>query len=171
MQLIEGVEAKIFYGLALNSYPLQSLVVRLLVNRKALLLTLRRLLRQVLRAVQLIEGAEAKAFYGLALNYKPLQALVERLLVKETLSGAEVRETLEGAGVIPFPDPYVEGFTWGEDGGLRYPGMPTQVHGTLYMKRCAGLLNFAARDFDKMTNSHDQNIVTSARQDLLCMPA
>ncbi len=90
-------------------------------------------------AMQLIEGAEAKAFYGLALNYKPLQALVERLLVKETLSGAEVRETLEGAGVIPFPDPYVEGFTWGEDGGLQYPGMPTQVPDTLNLMTCAGL--------------------------------
>ena len=77
--------------------------------------------------VQLIEGAEAKAFYGLALNYKPLQALVERLLVKETLSGKEVAETLEGAGVHHFPDAYVEGFLWGEDGGLRYPGMPTQA--------------------------------------------
>ncbi len=77
--------------------------------------------------LQLIEGAEAKAFYGLALNYKPLQALVERLLVKETLSGKEVAETLEGAGVHHFPDPYVEGFLWGEDGGLRYPGMPTKA--------------------------------------------
>ena len=77
--------------------------------------------------MQLIEGAEAKAFYGLALNYKPLQALVERLLVKETLSGKEVAETLEGAGVHHFPDPYVEGFLWGDDGGLRYPGMPTQA--------------------------------------------
>lgn len=52
---------------------------------------------------------------------------MERLLIKETLSGKEVAETLEGAGVIPFPDAYVEGFTWGQDGGLRYPGMPTQA--------------------------------------------
>ena len=81
--------------------------------------------------MQLIEGAEAKAFYGLALNYKPFQALVERLLVKETLSGKEVAETLEGAGVHHFPDPYVEGFLWGEDGGLRYPGMPTQASRSL----------------------------------------
>ena len=77
--------------------------------------------------MQLIEGAQAKAFYGLALNYRPLHALVERLLVKETLSGKEVVETLEGAGVHHFPDPYVEGFLWGEDGGLQYPGMPPQV--------------------------------------------
>ena len=77
--------------------------------------------------MQLIEGAEAKAFYGLALNYKPLKALVERLLVKETLSGKEVAETLEGAGVHHFPDSYVEGFLWGEDGRLRYPGMPSQA--------------------------------------------
>ena len=82
---------------------------------------------------QLIDGAEAKAFYGLALNYAPLQALVERLLVKETLSGAEVTEVLEGAGVIPFPDPYVEGFQWSPEGGLVYPGMPTQASPPLYV--------------------------------------
>lgn len=85
------------------------------------------MLRSLIAFVQLIDGAEAKASYGLALNYKPLQALVERLLVKETLSGQEVAETLNGAGAIPFPDPYLEGFQWGADGGLRYPGMPTQA--------------------------------------------
>ena len=77
--------------------------------------------------MQLIEGAEAKAYYGLAVNYGALQVLVERLLVKETLSGKEVIETLEGAGVVRFPDPYVEGFLWAEDGGLVYPGMPSKV--------------------------------------------
>lgn len=77
--------------------------------------------------MQLVEGAEAKAYYGLAVNYKPLQALVERLLVKETMSGKEVEETLEAAGVVKFPDPYVEGFAWGKDGGLVYPGMPSEV--------------------------------------------
>lgn len=74
--------------------------------------------------VQLVEGAEAKAYYGLAVNYKPLQALVERLLVKETMSGKEVAETLEAAGVFKFPDAFVEGFAWGPNGGLVYPGMP-----------------------------------------------
>jgi hypothetical protein len=78
-------------------------------------------------ALQLIDGAEAKAYYGLVINYGPLKALVEKLMLKETLSGKEVRETLEGAGVIKFPDPYVEGFGWGEDGMLNYPGMPTKA--------------------------------------------
>ena len=56
--------------------------------------------------------------------------------MKETLSGKEVVETLEGAGVHHFPDPYVEGFLWGEDGGLQYPGMPPQ--GTLpFIAACA----------------------------------
>ncbi|BDA40994.1 ATP-dependent zinc metalloprotease FTSH, chloroplastic [Coccomyxa sp. Obi] len=79
---------------------------------------------------ELVEGAEAKAFYGLAVNYKPLQALVERLLVKETLSGKEVAETLEDAGVVKFPDAFVEGFAWGPNGGLVYPGMPEEAAST-----------------------------------------
>lgn len=77
--------------------------------------------------VQLVEGAEAKAYYGLTVNYKSLEALVERLLVKDTLSGKEVAETLENAGVIKFPDPYVEGFAWDPSGSLIYPGMPEEV--------------------------------------------
>ena len=52
--------------------------------------------------------------------------------MKETLSGAEVTEVLEGAGVIPFPDPYVEGFQWSPEGGLVYPGMPTQASTILH---------------------------------------
>ena len=74
-----------------------------------------------------MEGAEAKAYYGLAVNWGPLQALVERLLVKETLPGKEVIETLEAAGVVHFPDPFVEGFGWARGGGLLYPGMPAEV--------------------------------------------
>lgn len=77
--------------------------------------------------LQLVEGAEAKAYYGLTVNYGPLQALVERLLVKETMSGKDVEETLEAAGVVKFPDPFLKGFGWGSDGGLFYPGMPSKV--------------------------------------------
>ena len=76
--------------------------------------------------LQLVEGAEAKALYGLTLNYKPLEALVERLLRDTTLSGEQVSEVLEGAGLVPFPDPYVEGFHWDDHGRLIYPGMPDQ---------------------------------------------
>jgi cell division protease FtsH len=76
---------------------------------------------------QLVEGAEAKAYYGLALNYGPLRALVNRLLVKETMTGKEVIETLEGAGLVRFPDPYVAGFGWSPGGGLVYPGMSEEV--------------------------------------------
>ena len=81
--------------------------------------------------MQLVEGAEAKAYYGLAVNYAALQALIERLLVKETLSGKEVTETLEGAGVIKFPDSYLAGFGWAPSGGLVYPGMPEEVGGRM----------------------------------------
>ena len=74
-----------------------------------------------------MEGAQAKALYGLTFNYKPLHALVDRLLRDSTLSGEEVAEVLDGAGLVPFPDPFVEGFTWDENGRLVYPGMEEQV--------------------------------------------
>lgn len=77
--------------------------------------------------LQLVEGAEAKALYGLTLNYKPLEALVDRLLRDTTLSGDQVAEVLNGAGLIPFPDPFVEGFKWDDNGRLIYPGMPDEV--------------------------------------------
>lgn len=77
--------------------------------------------------LQLVQGAEAKALYGLVLNYKALQALVERLVQDSTLTGDQVSEILQGAGLRYFPDPYVEGFTWGPDGGLVYPGMQDEV--------------------------------------------
>ena len=90
--------------------------------------------------LQLVDGAEAKACYGLAVNWGPLQALVERLLVKETLPGKEVAETLEAAGVIRFPDPFVEGFGWAQGGGLVYPGMPSEVRRPVRRRQpgCAG---------------------------------
>ena len=77
--------------------------------------------------MQLIEGAEVKALYGLTLNYKPLEALVQRLLRDTTLSGEQVADLLNDAGVIPFPDPFVEGFKWDDNGRLVYPGMPDEV--------------------------------------------
>lgn len=90
-----------------------------------------------------MEGAQAKALYGLALNYKPLHALVDRLLHVSTLTGEEVAEVLDGAGLVPFPDPFVEGFTWDENGRLVYPGIedqvlllfssPTRVHASLLL--------------------------------------
>lgn len=77
--------------------------------------------------VQLVQGAEAKALYGLVLNYKPLQALVDRLIEDSTLTGEQVGQVLEGAGLRYFPDPFVDGFTWSQEGGLVYPGMPEQA--------------------------------------------
>lgn len=77
--------------------------------------------------MQLVEGAQAKALYGLTLNYKALHALVDRLLRDSTLTGEQVAEVLNGAGLVPFPDPFVEGFTWDENGRLVYPGMEDQV--------------------------------------------
>ncbi|GAB4815168.1 hypothetical protein N2152v2_002214 [Parachlorella kessleri] len=80
---------------------------------------------------ELVEGAEAKAYYGLASNYRPLQALVETLLERETLTGAELAELLESNGVKKFDSQMTEGFKWGEDGGLSYPGRPETSRATL----------------------------------------
>ena len=77
--------------------------------------------------LQLVEGAQAKALYGLTLNYKPLHALVDRLLRDSTLTGEQVAEVLDGEGLVPFPDPFVEGFAWDEEGRLIYPGIEDQV--------------------------------------------
>ena len=85
--------------------------------------------------MQLVQGAEAKALYGLVLNYKPLQALVDRLINDSTLTGEQVGQTLEGAGLRYFPDPFVDGFTWGQDGSLVYPGMAEQVCTILTLAR------------------------------------
>lgn len=85
------------------------------------------IIQPLLCFLQLVEGAEAKALYGLTLNYKPLEALVDRLLRDTTLSGDQVAEVLNGAGLIPFPDPFVEGFKWDDNGRLIYPGMPDEV--------------------------------------------
>ncbi|KAK9821723.1 hypothetical protein WJX81_004862 [Elliptochloris bilobata] len=75
----------------------------------------------------LVEGAEAKAYYGLVINYRALEALIDRLLVKETLTGNEVREIAQEAGLKPFPDPYVEGFKFDDEGQVVYPGMQVQA--------------------------------------------
>ena len=69
-----------------------------------------------------MQAAEAKAYYGLTHNYSALQALVEALLDKGSLTGAEVREAMAAAGSQPFKKPYLEGFGWGRDHHLTYPG-------------------------------------------------
>ena len=50
-----------------------------------------------------------------------------RLLRDSTLTGEQVAEVLDGAGLVPFPDPYVEGFQWDENGRLVYPGIEDKV--------------------------------------------
>lgn len=73
---------------------------------------------------ELVEAAEAKAFYGLAANYECLAALADKLLAVESMTGAELAEMLESKGVKKFQAPYVDGFTWGPDGKLIWPGGP-----------------------------------------------
>lgn len=46
---------------------------------------------------------------------------MEKLVEKESLNGDEVREVLEENKVIYFPDPFLEGFGYDEDGYLSYP--------------------------------------------------
>ena len=40
---------------------------------------------------------------------------------------AQVREIVQEAGLKPFPDPFVEGFKYDEEGRIVYPGMQVQV--------------------------------------------
>ena len=89
--------------------------------------------------LQLVEGAQAKALYGLTLNYKPLHALVDRLLRDSTLTGEQVAEVLDGEGLVPFPDPFVEGFAWDEEGRLIYPGMEDQVMHLFFSQQRVGM--------------------------------
>ncbi len=149
MQLIEGAEVKALYGPTLNYKPLlcdaadrgcrsestvwadpelqSCCVLQLIEGAEVKALCGLLLLLTCCCVLQLIEGAEVKALYGLTLNYKPLEALVERLLRDTTLSGEQVADLLNDAGVIPFPDPFVEGFKWDDNGRLVYPGMPDEV--------------------------------------------
>jgi hypothetical protein len=90
---------------------------------------------------QLLDGAESKAYYGLAMNYGALEAVVEALLERETLTGQELGQILEEAGVKKFDTPFVEGFGWGDDGRLIYPGAPVggrpyPIHPTVRPAMC-----------------------------------
>ena len=40
---------------------------------------------------------------------------------------AQVREVVQEAGLKPFPDPFIEGFKFDEEGRIVYPGMQVQV--------------------------------------------
>lgn len=104
--------------------------------------------------LQLIEGAQAKALYGLTLNYKALHALVDRLLRDSTLTGEQVAQVLKGAGLVPFPDPFVEGFAWDAQGRLVYPGMEDQVMSAMSgMHVLLGMEQMPAADLATHTKS------------------
>lgn len=77
--------------------------------------------------LQFLEAAEAKASFGLAVNYKALEALVDALVEKEVLTGEQVTEILEANQVVYFPDPFLEGFGYDEDGKLDYPNRVQEV--------------------------------------------
>ena len=81
-----------------------------------------------------MQAAEAKAYYGLTHNYEALQALVEALLDQGSLTGAQVRDIMAAAGTQPFQQPYLEGFGWGRDHHLTYPG---KVGGLLWGRSAA----------------------------------
>ncbi|KAK9810298.1 hypothetical protein WJX72_008286 [[Myrmecia] bisecta] len=72
---------------------------------------------------ELINGAEAKAYYGLVANYAVYEKLIAALLERQTMTGDELARFLEDNGVVHFPDPFVEGFEWDENGRLVFPGM------------------------------------------------
>ena len=78
---------------------------------------------------ELLEAAEAKAYWGLAANYDALHALAEKLEAAESLTGGEVASLLEGAGVEKYQTQFVDGFNWGEDGSLVWPGRASTENG------------------------------------------
>jgi len=73
---------------------------------------------------ELLEGAEAKAYWALASNYDALKALAAQLEDVESLTGDEVGQLLDAQGAKQFQGPFVEGFSWADDGSLVWPGRP-----------------------------------------------
>jgi len=72
--------------------------------------------------VQLVEGAEAKAAFGLVQNWESLKAVTQALMECESISGDRLREIMVQNDALVFPDPYVAGFGWDEEGEVIYPG-------------------------------------------------
>ena len=72
--------------------------------------------------MQLLGAAEAKASFGLASNWKPLNKIIEHLMEHETLTGPQLVEILNTHDGLFFPDPFVQGFGYHEDGEYFYPG-------------------------------------------------
>lgn len=75
---------------------------------------------------ELLESAEAKAYYGLAMNYEALEKLVESLLAKDSISGKQVDDIFKEHGTLKFPDPFIVGFGWDDNGELLYREEPTK---------------------------------------------
>jgi len=71
---------------------------------------------------ELLQAAEAKAYWALAANYAALEALAGTLGEVESLTGAQLEEVLGAHPLRPFQSPFVEGFAWGPDGSLVWPG-------------------------------------------------
>jgi cell division protease FtsH len=71
---------------------------------------------------ELLLAAEAKAYWGLAANYGALEALAARLGQVESLTGVELEALLAPHGLKRYESPFVEGFAWGADGSLLWPG-------------------------------------------------
>jgi hypothetical protein len=72
--------------------------------------------------VQLVEGAEAKAAFGLVQNWESLKAVTQALMENESITGDRLREIMEENDAQGFPDPFVSGFGWDEEGEVIYPG-------------------------------------------------
>eukprot|EP00891_Asterochloris_glomerata_P002381 jgi/Astpho2/2381/Aster-05640 len=73
---------------------------------------------------ELVEGAEAKACWGLKTNWQALQAVTELLMFKGTITGKELRETLQEAGATAFSSGLLEGWSWSPEGYIAFEGSP-----------------------------------------------
>lgn len=73
------------------------------------------------------------------LLHRILGRFLERMLgcgLKGRTGLLQVREIASEAALQPFPDPYVEGFAFDEEGQIVYPGMQVQVRLPLATTAC-----------------------------------
>lgn len=103
IDLLDGAEAKAYYGLVRNYKVGQKLLKAVFDARLAILIALRICWR---------------------LPCQAFVALVDALVERGSMSGAEIRALLKENGAVPFEEPTMSEYSWTEDGALITPGYP-----------------------------------------------
>ena len=63
----------------------------------------------------------------------------------------QVREVVQEAGLKPFPDPFIEGFKYDEEGRIVYPGMQVQVRPQFCLIAQAALRRHSATQIPRLS--------------------